>query len=157
MRILPNLNFPEYSFSCRQENEKEFIFDPIRKKWVVLTPEEWVRQHLVQFLISDRQVPVGLIALEKTVTINRLTKRFDLLIYSPQAQPIFLAECKAPGVLLSQNVLDQVARYNLAYQVPYLLITNGLSHYCCKVDHQKNKIILLSEVPLFSSMINLVI
>lgn len=121
------LNFPEYSFRMRKRDEKHEIFDEVRKKWLVCTPEEWVRQHFVKWLILERNYPASSIAIEGGLKLNRLSKRTDIVVFKDH-KPLLLVECKAPGITLSQNVFDQLFRYNLKINAPLLAVTNGLTH-----------------------------
>ncbi|MCG9881127.1 MAG: type I restriction enzyme HsdR N-terminal domain-containing protein [Bacteroidia bacterium] len=122
------LNFPEYSFKIETREEKEFIYDTIRKKWVVLTPEEWVRQHVIFYLVQTEKLPASLLAVERLIKYNKLSKRFDLLLFNKLGKPQMLIECKAPEVKLSNETLFQIATYNMVFSVPYLFITNGIQH-----------------------------
>lgn len=122
------LNFPSYHFSIRKREEKEFIFDPIRKKWILLTAEEWVRQHVIAYLVQTECLPAGLIAVERMIKYNQLAKRFDVLLYNTLGKPTMLIECKAPEVNLTGETLFQIATYNMVFKVPFLFITNGLNH-----------------------------
>lgn len=130
------------------------VFDPVRRKWVVLTPEEWVRQHLLNLLIIDKVCPPGLIAVERGLTLNGLAKRADIVVHgaAPGAPPLLLVECKAPEVRIDQRTFEQAARYNLVFQVPYLLVSNGLVHYACRVDHLTKRVDFLVELPAFGLM-----
>ena len=121
------VNYPEPGFRYKKEEGKEFIFDTIRKVWLSLTEEEWVRQNFIQFLVQEMKYPVSLIALEKEIQLGELKKRFDILIYDKNHQPWMLIECKGPGIKLEDPVLQQVLRYNISVPVSYLIITNG--HY----------------------------
>ena len=137
--MLPELNFPKYNFRIRKrvfaEGEASSakaiheIFDRVRKKFVALTPEEWVRQHLLEFLIMEKKFPLSLLAIEKELILNQTKKRTDLLAYSNKLKPILIAECKAPNVVLDDETLKQALRYNLVYNVSFLIITNGMNHY----------------------------
>lgn len=117
--------YPEPRFRMKQEEDKQYIFDPIRKVWLLLTEEEWVRQNFVAYLVQEKQYPSPLIALEKELLLNGLKKRFDVLVYDADHQPWMMIECKAPQVPLSEDVLQQVLRYNMALPVHYIIITNG--------------------------------
>jgi hypothetical protein len=139
------IHFPEPSFRIRQEGETSFLFDNIRKKWMIITPEEWVRQNFIQYLVSVLHYPVSLIALEKKLQLGELTKRFDILVYDKTHRPWMIVECKAPGIFLSEDVLHQVLRYNLGIPVPYLVITNGNTTYAWKKD---NNLVLLDQLPV---------
>jgi type I site-specific restriction-modification system R (restriction) subunit len=145
--MFPQLSFPQYPLRVNTNEGKKLVFDVVRKKWVALTPEEWVRQHVLWFLINEKAVPESLISVEKSLTINTLTKRFDILVYDKNTCPVMLIECKAPGVKLSQSTLEQAARYNLRYKVGLLFITNGLQHYCIAVNHETQQFRNLSSIP----------
>jgi hypothetical protein len=147
------LNFPQYTFRIQDENGKKLIFDSLRKKWVALAPEEWVRQHLVQYLISEKGFPSGLITVEQSLKYNGLTWRTDVLVYSKNRTPLLLAECKAPEVEITQETFNQAGRYNIVHKVPYLLISNGLSHYCCFVDMANGKTQFLNEIPRYENLL----
>ena len=123
------------------------IFDKLRKKYIVLTPEEWVRQHFVYFLIEEKKYPVTLIALEKQLTINNLKKRSDILIFNTNGKPEIIVECKAPSIKITQNTFDQIARYNLKLRANYLIVTNGLEHFYCKMDFKNETYIFLKDIP----------
>ena len=143
------LNFPPIDAQIRVQNGKQFIYDIIRKKYIALTPEEWVRQHLVHFLINERQCPKGLIAVERGLKHNGLQRRFDVVVYSRNLTPWLIVECKAPQVVITQQTFDQIARYNMSLQVPYLLVTNGLQHFCCEIDYLQRSFSYLQDVPSF--------
>ena len=147
--MFPPLNFPQYPLKIQAVEGKNQVFDKVRKVWVALTPEEWVRQHMLWFLIHEKAVPESLIAVEKSLTINALTKRFDILVYNKETLPVMLVECKAPGVKLSQATLEQAARYNLRYKVGLLFITNGIKHYCIAVNHETQQFRNLTDLPGF--------
>ncbi|MES2873148.1 MAG: type I restriction enzyme HsdR N-terminal domain-containing protein, partial [Bacteroidota bacterium] len=119
------LNLPEYPFRLKQENNTTYIFDGVRKKFLVLTPEEWVRQHFVQFLIQEKKYPRTLIKLEGGLKLNSLQKRSDILLFNSSGEKIILVECKAPSIKITQATFDQVARYNFVHQVKYLVVSNG--------------------------------
>ncbi len=141
------LNLPNYDFKMKTEQGSRQIFDPVRKKMVKLDPEEWVRQNLIQFLNKDKNYPISLMAVEKGLTVNKLSKRFDILCYNNDSKPLLLVECKAPSVKISQSAFDQISIYNLQFKVPFLLVSNGLEHYCCQLDYEKNSYSFLSEIP----------
>lgn len=128
------------------------IFDEIRKKFLVLTPEEWVRQHLVQFLISEKQFPRSLIKLEGGLKLNTLQKRTDIVVFSRSGESLLIVECKAPQVKITQEVFDQIARYNLVHKAEWLIVSNGLNHYCCKINFQDNSYSFLPEIPSFNQL-----
>mgnify|MGYP006049148935 FL=1 len=141
------LNFPVYSFRFKNSENKVAIFDEIRKKFILLTPEEWVRQHTVQFLLQDKKFPKSYINVEKLIKINDLSKRYDVVVFQPNGDIFLLIECKAPEVPISQNTFDQIARYNLVLKAKYLMVTNGLNHYFCQMDFENEKYVFLKELP----------
>ena len=150
--MFPKLNLPTYSFRIKQQLGKLRIYDEIRKKYLVLTPEEWVRQNFVRFLIEEKGFPAQLMALESGLTLNRNQFRADLLVYNRMAQPLLVVEFKAPSVKITQDAFDQVARYNMKFKVPYLIVSNGLDHYCCVVDFIAGSYSFLKEVPVFDEL-----
>jgi len=149
---MQELNLPSFEFRLQKDDGQVRIFDVIRKKFVVLNPEEWVRQHFIHYLIEYKRVPAGLIILEKTITLNTMSRRPDILIHDRQGKAVMVVECKAPEVKVSQAAFDQVARYNAVLRVPYLVVTNGLEHYCCRMEFARNTYTFLQEIPDYSSM-----
>lgn len=147
---MQKLNFPDYKFRLKNTENKISIFDIVRKKFVILTPEEWVRQHVVHFLITEKQYPLHLIAVEKQLKINDLTKRFDVLVFDAKANPLVLIECKAPKIPINQQVFDQIARYNLTIKAAYIMVTNGINHYYSIMDNVLGKYDFLEELPAFN-------
>lgn len=143
------LNFPTYPIRIRIQDKRTEVFDVVRKRWLVLTPEEWVRQHLLHYLIIDKGYPASLLAVEKTISVNGLKKRCDVVAFDSQARPIVVVECKAPEVNITQAVFDQIARYNLTLNVNYLLVTNGMQHFCCSMNHQEQRYNFLKELPAY--------
>ncbi len=143
------LNLPTYQFKLKQKGLVTQIFDAIRKKYVILTPEEWVRQNFLQFLIHEKKFPASLIAVEMGLKYNQLQKRADVLVYDKSGTPYLMVECKAPEVKITQDVFDQVARYNMNFKVKYLVITNGLNHFCCQMDYSTNNYNYLENIPFF--------
>lgn len=148
---MQKLNFPVYSFRFKNSENKVSIFDEIRKKFILLTPEEWVRQHVVQFLLQDKKYPKSYINVEKLIKINDLSKRYDGVVFQPNGDIFLLIECKAPQVPISQQTFDQIARYNLALKAKYLMVTNGLNHYFCQMDFENEKYVFLRELPEYSN------
>jgi hypothetical protein len=130
------LNFPSYDFRTRMYSGQKQIFDPVRKKFVSLTPEEWVRQHLIHYMNVEKKVPIHMMASERGLVVNRMPKRFDLVVFGPDGNPALIAECKAPGVKLSEDAFYQIARYNMTLKVKYLLISNGLQHFFGAINYQ---------------------
>ena len=151
---MQKLNFPNSSVRLNSVGGQMRIFDSVRKKWLVLTPEEWVRQHLIKFLIEEKDCPVSLIAVERGLEYNGLSWRSDLVLYNRLGLPVLLAECKAPEVSIDQSVFDQAARYNLILQVPFLLITNGIKHFCCQIDISNQSWKFLGDIPTYKEMTN---
>jgi len=146
------LNFQSFHFKLKEEQGKTLIYDDIRSKYVVLTPEEWVRQHCIKYLSELKQVPAGLISVEKGITINSKRLRYDAVVYSKKGLPILLLECKAPDVPIVQETFNQIAAYNIELNVPFLWVTNGLKHFFCCVDKQQKKVLFLKELPNYAQM-----
>lgn len=141
------LNLPPYPFKLTQTNGALYIFDELRKKKLLLTPEEWVRQHFVRYLIKDKNYPKSLIKLEGGLKINQALGRTDILVFDKDGLPFILVECKASTVKIDQKVFDQAARYNILHRVKYLVVSNGLVHYCCEMDYEKHDYMFLKELP----------
>jgi hypothetical protein len=150
---LKQLNLPEYSFRITGPEGKEMILDPIRKKYVRLTPEEWVRQNFVQYLISEGKYPPGLIAIEVMSQWNNLRKRVDILIHNRMGKPVMIVECKEPGEKIDDLVFDQIVCYNMGFRVPYIIVTNGMVHYACRADFEQNKYEFLLVIPLYEDLL----
>lgn len=148
---MQKLNFPSYSFRFKNSENKVSIFDDIRKKFIILSPEEWVRQHTIQFILQEKNYPKSHLNVEKIVKLNDLTKRYDIVVFQPNGELFLLVECKAPNVKIAQETFDQIARYNLKLKAKYLMVTNGLNHYFCQMDFENEKYIFLAELPNFSS------
>ena len=144
---MQKLNFPTYTFRFKNSENKVSIFDEIRKKFVILTPEEWVRQNVVRFLLDEKKYPKSYINVEKLIKINDLSKRYDIVVFQPNGKIFLLIECKAPEVPISQNTFDQIARYNMVLEAEYLMVTNGLNHYFCQIDLENEKYLFLKELP----------
>lgn len=149
--IMEKLNFHDFDFSFKSKENKTYIFDPIRKKWLVLNPEEWVRQHCIQFLLKTKNVPLGFIQVEKKLNVNHTEKRYDLVVFKPDHSIDLLVECKSPKVKITQKTFDQIARYNLVLKSDYLMLTNGLNHFFCKMDFEKRKYLFLPDLPNYNS------
>ncbi|MFK8273065.1 type I restriction enzyme HsdR N-terminal domain-containing protein [Capnocytophaga canimorsus] len=148
---MQKLNFYPYQFRFKNSENKTLIFDEIRKKFVVLQPEEWVRQHVVQFLIQEKGFPKSLINVEKELVINGLKKRYDIVVYKNKGEILLVVECKAPDILINQKVFDQVFRYNLSLQASVLMVTNGLQHYYAMIDYNSNKLLFMESLPDYKS------
>jgi hypothetical protein len=149
---MQKLNFPDYSFRFKNSENNLLVFDEIRKKFLVLTPEEWVRIHVVQFLMVEKNYPKSLINVEKVIKINGLTKRYDIVVFQPNGTVFLVVECKQPNVAISQTVFDQIARYNLTLKANYLMVTNGLNHYFCQMDLEKESYLFLKDIPNYNAI-----
>lgn len=146
---MTELNLPFYKFKIKSSENKRLLFDAIRKKYVVLTPEEWVRQHFVCYLMDEKKYPASLIAVERQVTVNNLKKRTDILIFDRKGRPEIVVECKAASVPITQSTFDQIARYNLKLKANYLVVTNGLSHFYCQMDFKNKTYLFLEDIPSY--------
>lgn len=133
---MQELNLPSYPFKLRTMGQSTEIFDSLRKKFVPLTPEEWVRQHFIMFIRNELKYPAGMIAIEKGLKVNNRPKRADIIVHDPAGRPWMIVECKAPGVQLNQDAFFQAAGYHMKLNVMYLAVTNGLQHYCCKYENE---------------------
>jgi hypothetical protein len=145
------LNFPTYTFRFKKSKNKRLIFDDVRKKFVALQPEEWVRQHCIHYLIEVKNYPKSLINVEKELRINNLRKRYDIVIYNADGSIHLIVECKAASITINQDTFDQIARYNLALNAKYLMVTNGLNHYYCNMDYQAERYNFLKDIPEYKS------
>ena len=143
------LNLPTYSFKIKPDGERQLIFDIFRNGWYRLTPEEWVRQNFARYLTGELGYPPGLMLLEHNITHNGLTRRCDIVFFNRQGEPELLVECKAPEVVLNQKSFDQIARYNMVLGVGLLIVTNGLNHYCIRIDPLTRAYSFLREIPSF--------
>ena len=144
------LNFSNYEFRFKSNENKTLIFDIIRKKFVVLASAEWLRQHILQFLVSEKKYPLSHINVEKQIKLLNTNKRYDIVVFNPNGSIHIIVECKAPTISISQRVFDQIARYNFVLHSDYLFVSNGLDHYYCKMDYEKEKYIFLKEIPVYS-------
>jgi hypothetical protein len=147
------LNLPPAQLRLRHGEKGDEIFDPLRGKWLVLTPEEWVRQNFISWLISDFGYPAGLMANETAINLNGTSKRCDTVVYSHAAKPIMIVEYKAPHVAITQKVFEQIARYNIVLRVKYLTVSNGLHHYCCMLDEESGRYRFLKEIPAYEALV----
>lgn len=141
------LNLPAYAANIQRDGTKLLIFDELRKKQLVLTPEEWVRQHWIHHLINGKGYPRSLINIEGGLTVNSMARRSDLVIYDTQGNKILLAEFKAPSVKITQAAFEQIAQYNMVHRVPLLLVSNGLQHYYCRIHFDEGRFEFLTELP----------
>ena len=149
---MANLNLPEYDFQQRSEDGRQMILDVYRKRFVVLTPEEEVRQRFARYLVEEKGYPASLIQTEYTLHLNTMLRRCDILVDRPAGTPAVLVECKAPGVKIGQSTFDQAARYNMVFRVRYLMVTNGMKHYCCLIDFEEQRVQFMKEIPHYDSL-----
>jgi hypothetical protein len=152
MELLLPLQLPPYPFKINEQNGQLTLFDVIRKKNIVITPEEWVRQHFVQYLIRQKHYPKTLIKLEGGHKLNGMPKRSDIVVYNSAGEKILLVECKAPSVTIDQKAFDQVARYNMVHKVKLLAVSNGLQHYYCRIDFGKQAYQFIADLPDFGEI-----
>ena len=144
------LNLPKVVLKTKLVEGTIQVFDVVRKNYFKLTAEERVRQHFIHYLNSDKNYPFGLMGIEKMIKYNSLKKRADIVIYNNDGEPNILVECKAPNIKITQDAFDQVARYNFKLKVKYLVVTNGMKHFCCSIDYEKDEFNFLKEIPSFS-------
>ena len=149
--MLP-LNLPSYPAKIQKRNGKNVIFDSLRQKYVALTPEEWVRQHFVHLLIDLKGYPKGLLANEVQLDLNGTKKRCDTVLFNKELNARMIVEYKAPSVEITQAVFDQITRYNMVLKVEYLIVSNGLHHYCCRIDYQTMKYTFLPDIPAYEEL-----
>jgi len=149
---MQRLNLPEYQFNIKQKDKSYIILDILRKRWVTLTPEEWVRQNFVRYLIEDRQFPAELMNNEISLTQNGIKRRCDTLVTDSRGEPIVIVEYKAPSIEISQKTFDQIVRYNMVLKARYLIISNGMRHYCCRIDYENNSYSYLEEIPTYNQL-----
>jgi hypothetical protein len=147
IKMLKRLNLPKYNFKIKEENNKPYIFDRVRKKYIVLTPEEWVRQNFVEFLVNEKKYPLSLIAIEKKLDFGYKFFRWDIVVFDKYAKPYMLVECKAPDINISQNSYDQAIIYNSRLKVKFIVISNGLKHFCYNIDYLNKRFEELKEIP----------
>ncbi|GAA4907244.1 type I restriction enzyme HsdR N-terminal domain-containing protein [Mucilaginibacter defluvii] len=152
MSLLQPLALPPYPFKITEANGQLTLFDELRKRTIIITPEEWVRQHFVQYLINQKQYPKALMRLEGGLKLNGMSRRTDIVVFNRQGERILMVECKAPSVNIDQKVFDQIARYNMAHKVSLLVVTNGLSHYYCRVDHKAGSYQFIHDLPGFNEL-----
>ena len=146
------LNFPAYPIPLKKVGNKNYVFGFVRRKYFLCTPEEWVRQHVLQFLVKDRDYPKSFLAVEKALKVNTLLRRTDIVAYNSKGEPTLIVECKAPNVKITQAVFDQIAAYNIALKVNYLFISNGLEHYCCQIDYDTNNYTFIADLPHYNDL-----
>jgi type I site-specific restriction endonuclease len=146
---LPKLNLPNVVLKTKLVEATTQVFDVVRKKYFKLTAEEWVRQHFIHYLNKDKNYPFGLMGVEQMIKYNNLKTRADIVLYNIDGIPNMIVECKAPNMNITQDTFDQIARYNFKLKVKYLVVTNGLQHFCCEMDYKKNQILFLKGIPNF--------
>jgi len=146
------LNLPSINANIKKQGEKTLIFDSLRKRYVALTPEEWVRQHFTAFLISQKDYPTSLIANEICINLNGMSRRCDSVVYNRSLEPLVIVEYKAPTVSITQKTFAQANAYNQVLRVPYIIISNGINHYCCHIDYEKQEVNFLKEIPNYSEL-----
>lgn len=149
---MQDLNFPKFEYRLKSTENKVSIFDVIRKKFIILQPEEWVRQHCVHFLLNEKKFPKSLINVEKELTINGLKKRYDIVVFNPDGSIHLMVECKSYNITIDQSTFDQIARYNLQLDATYLMVTNGINHYYCEMDMQAERYVFLKDIPDYTSV-----
>ena len=147
-----SLNLPSFEAKIKTQNEKKYIYDILRKRFIALTPEENVRQHFVHFLLSHKNYPAALMANEVAISLNGTKKRCDTVLYKRDLTPRLVIEYKAPTVEITQAVFDQIARYNIVLRVEYLIVSNGINHYCCKIDYANQKYVFLKDIPSYPEL-----
>ncbi len=150
---MTELNLPAFEIQLKEEGRKVYVFDSIRKKYIRLTPEEWVRQHFVHYLINQLSYPMSLIANEQRIKVGELDRRSDTVVYSRQIKPLMLLEYKAPNVSIDQKVIEQALQYNMALRVPYLVLSNGLEHFSYKLNYKKLSYEVLDYIPSYEELI----
>lgn len=146
------LNLPPAPLSISKQRGRVVVFDVLRRKHVALTPEEWVRQHFIHYLITEKGYPAALMGNEVAITLNGMSRRCDSVLYDTSLRPRIIMEYKAPDVALTQKVFDQISRYNIVMHVDYLIISNGLTHYCCRMDYENNTYQFLREIPEYEDL-----
>lgn len=147
-----SLNLPSYDAKIRKNGSLMEIYDPLRRKFIALTPEEWVRQHFVNWLISDKEYPTSLMANEAGIKLNTLTRRCDTVVYNQHLDPLMIIEYKESNISITQDVFDQVVRYNTVLKVPYIVVSNGVNHYCCKMNYEKQSYDFLTDIPNYREL-----
>ncbi len=154
LTAVETLNLPTYEFRTAERDGKRTVYDPVRSRYVRLTPEEWVRQHFVQYLIQDLDAPEGLVAIESAFEFQGQPQRADIIVHDQQGSPLLLVECKAPRVSIGQDAFDQGARYNIVLGAPYLVVTNGQTHYACAIDVEARSYRFLDDLPPYDHLVD---
>ena len=146
------LDLPDHGVKTKHGDNGPQVFDPVRVRWMALTPEEWVRQHVLNYLLVDLECPIGMVGVETPLTLNGMSKRADIVVFGAGGLPVALVECKAPSVTVGPRTFEQAARYNSVLRVRYLMVTNGLKHYCCSIDHERSNVDFLPRLPAYQEM-----
>ena len=146
---MPQLNLPKVALKIKSVEGTIQVFGQVRKKYFVLTPEEWVRQHFIYYLNKEKNYPMGLMEVEKMIKYNSMQTRADIVLYNKEGKSNMIVECKAPEVKIKQDTFNQIAKYNFQLKVDFLVVTNGIKHYCCQMDYEKNEITFLDDIPVF--------
>jgi hypothetical protein len=149
---MQQLNLPEYQFNIKKKDNGFVILDSLRKRWITLTPEEWVRQNFVRFLIEEKEFPPSLMNNEISIIQNGIKRRCDTLVADREGAPLVIVEYKAPSIAVSQKTFDQIVRYNMVLKAKFLIVSNGMNHYCCKIDYDNNSYSFLEEIPCYSQL-----
>lgn len=147
------LNLPDYPLNVKKNGNRLLVFDRLRKRFVALTPEEWVRQHFVEYLIQEKQFPSALMGNEVSLTQNGIKRRCDTLVADRQGKPLVIVEYKAPEIEITQQVFDQIVRYNMVLRARYLMVSNGMTHYCCRIDYDNNTYAFLTDIPRYEEIV----
>lgn len=146
------LNLPSFDIRLQRDDEGVKIFDRLRKKFIILTPEEWVRQHFVNYLINHKGFPESLMANEIGITLNGTRRRCDTVVFDKHGSPMVIVEYKASSIVISQSTFDQIVRYNMVLQVGYLIVSNGMRHYCCRIGREANTYVFLKDIPPYDEI-----
>jgi len=146
------LNLPPFDVKLKKEKDSVCIWDRLRRKFIIITPEEWVRQHFVNYLITNKNYPESLMANEKQVILNNQRKRCDTIVYNQQLDPLVIIEYKSPDIKITQAVFDQIVRYNMVLKVNYLIVSNGMQHFCCKMNYSDQSFVYLPEIPDYNNL-----
>lgn len=146
------LNLPEYQLNIKKKEDGFIVLDPLRKRWVTLSPEEWVRQNFVRYLIEEKDFPAALMSNETSITQNGIKRRCDTVVADHQGDILVIVEYKSPSISVSQKTFDQIVRYNMVLMAKYLIVSNGLNHYCCKIDYDNNTYCFLEDIPCYSNL-----
>jgi len=150
--MMMQLNLPTYEYRLREQNGRQQIFDVLRRRYVALTPEEWVRQHFVHYLIEHKGYPKGLLANEVDLRVGEKHLRCDTVLYDKALHPKIIVEYKAPDIAITQKVFNQITVYNMLLHVDYLIVSNGMQHYCCQMDYEQNRYKFLSDIPNYDQL-----